>query len=47
MGALPVGEGGCWLGVVDDQHRSENFENIGLLNSWRTGRKTAAAAGGY
>lgn len=44
MGALPGGEGGCWVGVVDDQHRRENFENILLLSSWRTGRQTAAAA---
>lgn len=41
-----MGEGGGWVGVVDDQHRSENFENILLLGSWRTGRQTAAAAGG-
>lgn len=41
------GRAGAGSGVVDDQHRSENFENILLLSSWRTGRQTAATAGGY
>lgn len=41
-GVLSVGEGGYWVGVVDDQHRSENFEKILHFSSWQTERQTAA-----
>lgn len=46
-GALPVGEGGCWVGVVDDQHRSKNFEKSLHFSSCQTGRQTALTTGEY